>query len=67
MGTNLGGLSETFNKVPEAARGPLTDIVGSKMEALTPIMEKAMSLPGVGDILKPAMGPIMEMLNGMGG
>ena len=67
MGTSLGGISESMEKVPEGLRGPLTDIIGKGTEGLNPLIEKAMGLPGVGDILKPAVGPIQEMLQGMGG
>ena len=67
MGTNLNGLNETFNKVPEAARGPLTEIIGGKMETFGPLVDKVMELPGVGPILKPILDPIMSMLNGMNG
>jgi len=67
MGANLGGLNDKLQSVPEAARGPLTDIIGKGTEGLTPIMDKVMGLPGVGDVLTPVVGPIQEMLKGMAG
>lgn len=67
MSTNLGGLNDKFQQIPEAARGPVTDIVGKGMENLGPIVDKVKELPGVGGILEPVLGPMMEMLKGMGG
>ena len=67
MGANLGGLNDKLQSVPEAARGPLTEIIGKGTEGLTPIMDKVMGLPGVGDVLTPVVGPIQEMLKGMAG
>lgn len=45
----LDGLTGTLDKIPEAARGPLSGLLGN----LTPLLDKASALPGVGDVLAP--------------
>ena len=45
----LDGLTGMLDKVPEGARGPLSGVLGG----LTPLLEKASAIPGVGDILAP--------------
>jgi len=67
IGGQVAELPDLFDKVPEAARGPLQGIVGEGMGSLQPIMEKVQAIPGVGDIIGPVMGPIMETLGGLGG
>ena len=52
----LDGLTGVMDKVPEAARGPLSGMVGN----LTPLLEKASAIPGVGDVLAP----VAEKLQG---
>ncbi len=66
-GSKLDGLSETFGKLPDAARGPLAGIVSEGLAKFQPIVDKVMALPGVGDILKPVIEPIMEKLAAMAG
>ncbi len=48
---SLDGLTGIMDKVPEAARGPLSGMVGN----LTPMLDKASAIPGVGDVLAPAL------------
>ena len=62
--TDLGGM---FDKVPEAARGPLNTIVNNGLGALQPIIDKVLALPGVGSILEPIVTPMLEALQGMAG
>ena len=56
-----------FDKVPEAARGPLQGVVSEGLGSLQPIVDKAMALPGVGGILEPVLKPMMETLGGLKG
>ena len=62
--TEMGGM---FDKVPEAARGPLSSIASDGLGKLQPIIDKVLALPGVGSILEPIVGPILESLKGMAG
>ena len=64
---SLGGLNDKFSQIPEAARGPVSDIVNTGMENLTPIIEKVQGIPGVGGVIGPVVEPMLEMLKGMGG
>jgi len=67
MGSKVTELSGMMDKVPEAARGPLNSIVGGGVDKLQPLVEKVSAIPGVGSIISPIIGPIMETLSGMGG
>jgi phage-related protein len=66
LGSKVDSVSELFQKVPEAARGPIGEISQKGMGALEPIFNKTMELPGVGDIIGGTMGPIMEKLQELG-
>ena len=65
VSSKADGLSGLMGKVPEAARGPLTGLIGDKVGALTPLLEKASDIPGVGDVIGPVTGPLLEKLQGM--
>lgn len=67
LGGNLDGIKGNLDKVPEAARGPVAGIIGKGMESFSPIVEKVLALPGVGDVLKPVLEPMLETLKGMAG
>lgn len=67
VGSKLTEVTGMFDKVPEAARGPLSAIAGDGLGKLQPIIDKVLALPGVGSILEPIIGPIVEALQGMAG
>jgi len=67
VGSSLGNVSGLIEKVPEAARGPLTSIVSEGMGSLQPIIDKVIAIPGVGPILEPVINPILETLQGLAG
>lgn len=67
VASKLEGVSEQFSQIPEAARGPLAAIVGDNMSKLQGLVDKLTQLPGVGDILKPVIEPIMKTLGGLAG
>ena len=56
---NLTGI---WDQVPEAARGPMSGLVGGHMDKLTPMLDKANELPGVADVLGPVTGPLLDKL-----
>ncbi len=67
LGTKVDSVTELFQKVPESARGPISDITQKGMGALEPIFNKTMQIPGVGDVIGGSLGPIMEKLQELGG
>ena len=67
LGGDLDGLSEKIQSVPEAGREPLNNMLSEGTGALGAIVDKVMALPGVGDILKPVLEPMMEKLGGLSG
>lgn len=66
LGTKVDSVTELFQKVPESARGPISDITQKGMGALEPIFNKTMQIPGVGDVIGGSLGPIMEKLQELG-
>jgi len=56
------GLTGIWDKVPEAARGPMSGLVGGHMDKLTPMLDKANEIPGVADVLGPVTGPLLDKL-----
>ena len=64
---NLSGLTGMIEQIPEAARGPLSSIISNGVAALQPLVETASAIPGVGAIIEPIVGPLMETLNGLAG
>lgn len=67
LGGKVTGAADMFDKIPEAARGPLSGIATEGLGSLQPIIDKVMGIPGVGDILKPILDPILAALQGMAG
>ncbi len=67
LGGKVAGLPDMFDKVPEAARGPLQGVVGEGLGSLQPIIDKVMAIPGVGAVLEPILEPILETLGGLAG
>ena len=56
------GLTGIWDQVPEAARGPMSGLVGDNMDKLTPLLDKANGIPGVSDVLGPVTGPLLDKL-----
>ena len=63
----LGGLNDVMARLPVAAKGPLQSVVSGGLGSLQPVIDKVMGLPGIGPILEPVVGPMVEMLGGMAG
>ena len=61
----VDGLAGMWDKIPEAGRGPMSGLIGDNVGKLQPLIEKANELPGVGAIIGPVVGPLMEKLQGM--
>jgi hypothetical protein len=58
----LGGLVGLMDKLPEAAKGPVSEIVSSGLPQIQGIIDKISAIPGVGPIIKPAVDGLMEKL-----
>lgn len=58
----VDGLSGLWDKVPEAGRTQLGGLISGNLESLTPAIEKVSEIEGVGDIIGPVTGPLLEKL-----
>ena len=58
----VDGLSGLWDKVPEAGRGQLGGMISDNLGTLTPALEKVQEIPGVGDVIGPVAGPLLEKL-----
>lgn len=67
LGTKLDSVSGMIGNLPEAARGPIGTTAAEGMGKLQPLVDKVLELPGVGAILTPVLGPIMEKMQELGG
>jgi len=61
----LSGLADTIGRLPDAAKGPLGNIISGALASIKPLVEKAQSIPGVGDVITPVVTPMIEMLEGL--
>ena len=60
--SQLGGLAGMMDKLPEAARGPISGIVSTGLPQIQGLIDKVSAIPGVGPIIKPAVDGLMEKL-----
>lgn len=65
--SKLSGLGEVIARLPDAAKGPIGSIIESSVSVLQPLIEKASAIPGVGDVIEPIVGPMVEMMQGLAG
>lgn len=65
LSEQVNTLSDSFGSLPESVRGPAQSIIGEQLPALQALVEKVLALPGVGDVLQPVLGPIVEKLNSL--
>jgi len=62
----LAGYKDTADKLPAAGKATVKEMVGTQLGALQPIVDAVLALPGVGDILKPIVVPMLETLGKFG-
>ncbi len=60
--SKLGGLVGLMDKLPEAARAPISGIVSNGLPQIQGLIDKISAIPGVGPIIKPAVDGVMEKL-----
>ncbi len=64
---NVSGLAAMLENVPDTARAPLQSIAQNGLARLQPLADKVLGLPGVGDVLGPVVGSILQGLGSIGG
>jgi hypothetical protein len=60
----LGGMSDMFGKLPDAAKSAVSGIFQSSLGQLKPIIDKILAIPGVETIVKPAIDALLSKLDG---
>lgn len=59
----FGSMSESFGKLPDAAKGVVANIFQAASKDLKPMIDKVLALPGVEEVLKPALEALLAKLN----
>lgn len=63
--SSLDEVTDSFAALPDAAKHPLKKAIGSSLMRLTPLVDNTLGKEGVGPVLTPVIGPMMETLNGL--
>lgn len=66
FGGDIDKMKAVFDKIPEAARGPIKTALTEGLGKLKELVAKVLAMPGVGDKLKPVLDGIMSKLGGFG-
>lgn len=64
MGDKFNGIAD---KIPEGAGGAIGPIISKGLEMLEPVLEKVRAIPGVGALIDPVLGPMIEKMQEMAG
>jgi hypothetical protein len=62
----LEGYKATADKLPEAGKATVKEMVGTNLGILQPIIDTVLAIPGVGDILRPIVEPMLKTLGALG-
>ena len=62
----LEGYKATADKLPETGKATVKEMVGTNLGILQPIIETVLAIPGVGDILRPIVEPMLKTLSVLG-
>lgn len=62
----LEGYKVTADKLPEAGKATVKEMVGTNLGTLQPIIDTVLAIPGVGDILRPIVEPMLKTLSAFG-
>ena len=62
----LEGYKVTADKLPEAGKATVKEMVGTNLGILQPIIDTVLAIPGVGDILRPIVEPMLKTLGTLG-
>ncbi len=63
--SSLGGMSDVITRLPDAAKGPISAVLNNGIAGLQPLIEKVTAIPGVGALIQPVIGPVLETLQGL--
>ena len=66
-GEGVTNFSNVFKRLPDAAKGPLSSMLQNGTGAVMPLLEKARAIPGVGSIIDPVVGPMLDTLEQIAG
>lgn len=59
----FGSMSDSFGKLPDAAKGVVSNIFSTAAKDLKPMIDKVLAIPGVEEVLKPALEALLAKLN----
>ena len=62
----LEGYKVTADKLPKAGKATVKEMVGTNLGILQPIIDTVLAIPGVGDILRPIVEPMLKTLGTLG-
>lgn len=62
----LDSIKTGMGELPDAGKATVKEAVNKGMGGLTEIVDKVMAIPGVGDILRPIVGPMLDVLKALG-
>jgi hypothetical protein len=60
----FGSMNDAFGKLPDAAKGVVANIFATATKDIKPVIDKVLAIPGVEEVLKPALEGLMAKLNG---
>ena len=63
--SSLGGISDVITRLPDAAKGPISAVLNNGIAGLQPLIDKVTAIPGVGALIQPVVGPVLENLQGL--
>ncbi|HFD12207.1 MAG TPA: DUF937 domain-containing protein [Crenotrichaceae bacterium] len=58
----LGGLVNMVNKLPDAARTPIQQIISGDVPQIQAMVDKVSAIPGVGPVIQPVVDTLLEKL-----
>ncbi len=64
---DVSQFAAVFQRLPDAAKGPLSSMLENGMGAVGPLFEKVQAIPGVGAIIEPIVGPMLATIEGLAG
>jgi hypothetical protein len=67
MGDKLDGMKALMDKLPEAGKTKITELIKSHLGSIDDQLAKLLWIPGVGDKIKPAVDQLMDKFAALGG
>ena len=66
FGITLDALKGSTEKLPEAGKASIKDLIGKNLGSLTSLIDTVLAIPGVGDILRPIVEPMVKTTGALG-